>query len=298
MKYNWSIIGHEKVLEQIEADIESGNIFHAYLLAGPKSIGKSTVARKMAGILQCENDFCHECKTCLQIQRASHIDTTEFPDDGTSIKIGDIRKMLERVNMSSQSKRKIFLIQSVERMTLEAANSFLKTLEEPPEDTIFLMTTSNPGLLLPTITSRVRTVKFENVSAAFLMKKLKELYPERSEEEIEKAGLFSLGRTGKAVQLIENPEVLSDYSRIYNDIQNFLKFRNLAERFGYVENIYQDLAQTEIFLELLAHVLRTKMLDEGSGIYANKLSKIDETAMLLQKNVNARLALENLMLTL
>ena len=58
MKYNWSIIGHEKQLERIEKDISSGNLAHAYLLLGPNSVGKSTVARKMAGILQCENDFC------------------------------------------------------------------------------------------------------------------------------------------------------------------------------------------------------------------------------------------------
>ena len=135
MKYNWSIIGHEKQLSQLENDISSGSLSHAYLLAGPNSVGKHTVAKKMAGILQCENDFCHKCNTCIQVEHGSHVDTLVFKDDKNSLKILEVRGLLEKAMMTAQARYKIFIIQSIERMTTEAANSFLKVLEEPPPRT-------------------------------------------------------------------------------------------------------------------------------------------------------------------
>jgi DNA polymerase-3 subunit delta' len=300
MKYNWSIIGHEKQLLQIETDIESGNLSHAYLLVGSNSIGKHTVAKKMAGILQCENNFCHECSTCIQAQKGSHIDTIELNDDGESIKIEQVRDLVDRLSMTGQSKYKIVLIQSIERMTTEAANSFLKILEEPPARTIFIITTNDIMLLLPTIVSRVRVVKFNPVSALYLMKKLQELYPDQSAETIKRISLFSLGRTGKAIHLMESPEALADYVKVYHDVQNFLDHRSIVDRFSYVEDFSTEPDKIESFFNILKHVLRSKVLEgaKESPKYINTLSKIDEAGILLKKNVNSRLVLENLMLAL
>jgi DNA polymerase-3 subunit delta' len=300
MKYNWSIIGHEKQLKQIENDIESGNLSHAYLLVGSNSIGKHTVAKKMAGILQCENNFCHECGTCIQVQKGSHLDTIELNDDGESIKIESVRNLIDRLSMTRQSKYKIVLIQSLERMTTEAANSFLKILEEPPPRTIFILTTNDIRLLLPTIVSRVRVVKFNPVSAAYLTKKLRELYPDYDEEAIKQVSLFSLGRTGKAIHLMESPEALADYIKVYHDVQNFLDHKNIVDRFAYVEEMAVDSDKIDSFFNILKHVLRSKVLegDAKSAKYINTLSKIDEAGILLKKNINPRLVLENLMLAL
>lgn len=300
MKYNWSIIGHERQLLQIEKDIESGNLAHAYLLAGPNSVGKNTVAKKLAGILQCENDFCHQCNTCLRVQKGCHLDTIEFNNDGESIKIDEIRKVIERLGMTGQSKYKILLIQGLERMTAEAANSFLKILEEPPQRTVFIMTTNNIRLLLPTILSRVRMIKFGSVSAKYLQEKLVELYPGSDENTINMVSLFSLGKTGKAVHLMENPDSLANYLKIYHDVQNFLAYRNLADRFSYVETLATEPGQIELFLNIMSHVLRSKVLENDSMAdkYLQTICAIDEAASLLKKNVNIRLVLENLMLAL
>jgi len=299
MKYNWSIIGHEKQLSMIENDIASGNLAHAYLLVGPNSVGKSTVAKKMAGILQCEKDFCHECNTCLQIQRGSHIDTMELVDDKESIKIEEVRKIIERLSLTRQANYKILLIQCLERMTTEATNSFLKTLEEPPEKTIFIMTTNNIKLLLPTIVSRVRVVKFLSVSTKYIEEKLRELFPNSDEDTVKKASLFSLGMTGKAMHLMENPDALSNYIKLYHDINNFLDHKNIVDRFSYVENILADEGQVELFFNMMTHVLRSKILEGATEAdsYIKTLSKIDDAGMLLKKNVNPRLVLENLMLS-
>jgi len=300
MKYNWSIIGHEKQLMRIEKDIESGNLSHAYLLVGSNSIGKYTVAKKMAGILQCENNFCHKCSTCVQVQKGCHVDTIELSDDGESIKIESVRDLIERLSLTRQAKYKIVLIQSLERMPPAAANSFLKILEEPPPRTIFIMTTNDIMLLLPTIVSRVRVVKFNPVSAAYLIKKLNELYPGQDKEILKQVSLFSLGRTGKAIHLMESPEALADYIKTYHDVQNFLDHKNIVDRFSYVEDFATDPGKIDGFFNILKHVLRSKVLegDPLSEKYINTLSKIDEAGILLKKNVNLRLVLENLMLAL
>ncbi len=298
MKYNWSIIGHEKQLSQIEKDLESGNLAHAYLLSGPNSVGKNTVAKKMAGILQCENDFCHNCNACTQIEKGCHVDTVVFEDDGESIKIETVRKILERLSMTRQAPYKILLVQSLERMGVEAANSFLKMLEEPPERTVFIMTTDNVRLILPTILSRVRVVQFNSVSQGYLKEKLESLYPERDKETLETVSLLSMGKTGKAVHLMEHPESLAEYLKIYHDIQNFFAYRSIVERFSYIEEMAEDPKKIETFINILTHVVRSQMLErkEDSPKQIKALSKINEAAMLLKKNVNVRLVLENLML--
>lgn len=299
MKYNWSIIGHENQLNRIERDIETGNLGHAYLLTGQNSVGKYTVASKMAGILQCENDFCHKCNICLQVEKGCHIDTIEFKDNKESIKIEEVRKLIERLNMTRQARYKILLIQKLERMTIEAANSFLKILEEPPGRTIFIMTTDNVRGLLPTLLSRVRIVKFGSVSDTFLKKNLTELYPDHDEKVINQVSLFSLGKTGKAIQLMNNPDILANYLKVYHDVQNFLDHKNITDRFSYVEELIRDDKMVELFLDILTHILRSKMLEgERAKHCTNMISLISEASILLKRNVNDRLVLENLMLSL
>jgi len=299
MKYNWSIIGHENQLKLIESDVLSGNVFHAYLLAGPNSVGKNTVAKKMAGILQCSNDFCHDCPTCIQVEKGGHLDTIEMIDDKASIKIDDVRKIIERCNMTRQANYKIFLIQTIERMTIEAANSFLKMLEEPPERTIFILTTNNLGSVSPTILSRVRVVNFAPVSAGYLEKKLREMYPDHDEDIIKKVSLFSLGKTGKAVNLMENPDSLAEYVKVYSDVMFFLEHRNITDRFSYVNDLSEDEGKIETFVSILYNVLRSKILDgENTEEHIDTVLKLDEAMTLIKKNVNLKLVLENLMLSL
>ncbi|MBD3330594.1 hypothetical protein GF354_03635 [Candidatus Peregrinibacteria bacterium] len=302
MKYNWSIIGHENQLNKLEKDIETGNLAHSYLMAGPNSVGKYTVAKKLAGILQCENNFCHKCPTCIQIRKGSHIDTMEFKDDKKSIGIADVKSIIERLHMTPQAPYKVLLIQSVERMTIEAANSFLKTLEEPPPGTIILLTTNNLRDVLTTIVSRVRTITFGVMSVNYLSAKIRELYPDSDDDQIRKACLFSLGKTGKAVQLIRKPEALSEHIKAYHDIQGFVNHNNTVDRFAYVNEIIEDPKKIELFYNLLSQILRSRMLEEKSyevqKKYIKTLSKIADAGMLSKGNVNLRLFLENLILSL
>lgn len=303
MKYNWSIIGHEDKLNRLEADIASGNIAHAYLLAGPNSVGKFTVARKMAQILQCENDFCYVCPTCKQIESGTHFDTMEYKDDGNMIVVDDVKNIIKRLITTPQGKYKVLLIQSIERMNNESANSFLKMLEEPPKQTIMIFTTDEINTLLPTIISRVRVVTFNVVSVDYLEGKLREIYPQAEEDIIKKVCLFSLGKTGKAVHLMENPDALANYLRIYNDIQNFLTHKNIAQRFAYANELAEEEKQLMIFLDVLKHIVRSRMIEgreeslkQGENLAI--LSKISNFGGYARRNINMRMYLEDLMLEL
>jgi len=302
MKYNWSIIGHDDKLNRLEADISSGNVSSAYLLAGPNSVGKFTVARKMAQILQCENDFCYTCQTCKQIENGGHYDTMEYKDDGKMIVVDDVKNIIKWLITTPQAKYKVLLIQSIERMNNESANSFLKMLEEPPERTIMIFTTDEVNTLLPTIISRVRVVTFNVVSVEYLEKKLKELYPQAEEEVIKKVCLFSLGKTGKAVHLMENPDALAGYLRTYNDIQSFLSYNNVADKFAYANELAEDEKQLEVFLDVLKHVIRSRMIEtRDRSKQADNLSilaKISSFGNYSRRNINMRMYLENLMLDL
>jgi DNA polymerase III subunit delta' len=262
--------------------------------------------------LQCENNFCHKCNTCLQVQNGSHLDTIEyrdvFIDDSRNLKINMIHDLVNRLSLTRQSAYKVALLESIERLTSDAANSFLKMLEEPPSRTIFIMTTSDLQAILPTIISRVRVIKFNSVSADYLKEHLLKMYPDSDLETITQASLFSLGKMGKAVQLMESPEMLAGYVKMYHEIQMFLERKSVADRFAYVENLCppetkksQDgQKKVRMFFEILSHVLRTKLLSsqENSPKYIKALSKIDEADILLKGNINARLVLENLLLTL
>ena len=158
------LIGHGKQIESLLTDYTTGNISHAYLFYGPEQIGKFTLARDFAKLLQCENDFCGGCSACRQIQSAQHLDTTFLIDDGNSIGIETVRELKATLANTSQSSYKICIIERIERMTREASNSFLKILEEPSLDTIFLLTTDSLQALMPTITSRCRLLRFSLVN--------------------------------------------------------------------------------------------------------------------------------------
>ena len=108
-----------------------------------------------------------------------------------------------------------------------------------------------------------------------------------------------MGKTGKAVHLMENPDSLANYTKVYHDVQNFLDHKNIVDRFYYVESLLQDEKMVELFLEILTHVLRSKMLEGESRLrFAEVLSRVGEAGALNKKNVNSRLLLENLMLML
>lgn len=300
MFYNWNVIGHEKNLLLLESDIRSGNVHHAYLFAGPSKIGKFRIARSMAGILQCPNNFCHTCPACIQIERRSHIDIIELKDDGESIKIDAVREIIERLNMTGQGTYKILLLQNIRRLTDEAASCLLKTLEEPPPKTIFIFTAGQIQDVMPTIASRMRIINFKKLPDDILKTALRERYSDVEDEVLDQVLLLSLGRSGTAIQLLSKPETFQELREIYRNIQFLDEKASVSARLSGMQELSKNPEKMNTFLSLLVYFFRQKMLKANSfkdKMRAADIIKETQRAMnLMERNVNPRLLLENIML--
>jgi len=312
LKYQWDIIGHDKALMALEGDMGHGNVAHAYLFAGPDHVGKYSVAKRFAHLLQCENGFCGECHVCQEIEKGYHADTVEMADNGESVKIEQIRGVLDRLNMTRQGAYKVFLLDNIERMTLESANALLKTLEDPPDGVIFLLTTSRLKEIIPTILSRVRLLKMSRLTDNAMTQLLEKHFPLAEKEITDTVSSLALGRPGKALALLNDPQLYDQYRKMYGDIEMFLRQPDRVNQFLYIEELSasakEEKSQRLIqeFLDIFQFVLRKELLlaSRGErGIFPPEkllrlLEQVRKTQELLKRNVNARLLLENMMLSL
>ncbi len=306
MKHKWDTIGHLKQLVRIEKEIEDKTITHAYLFSGPKNVGKFRIARMFANILQCPNNLCHKCRDCKLIQSGSHPDIIVMPDKGDTITIDQVRDLIHKTNLTSQGKRRIIVIENIERMPIEAQNSFLKTLEEPPGDTIFLLTSTRINQVLPTIKSRTRRYFFYNIEDDVIRKYLIEKFGESSD--IEEIIQIAQGRPGLAIQLMNQPVVLTDQRNVYNQIDFFLKKNDIVRKFMLVEELDKNAEQLEVFFDAFSRYLRKQLyvyLSQGDHSLKSRYSlkeivelfeSLEKTRYLIDRNTNKKLALENFLL--
>jgi DNA polymerase-3 subunit delta' len=306
MRFNWNIIGHEQQLRKMESEIQTGNLAHANLLAGPYDVGKFRIARAFAGILLCDNGHCGSCRICQNVWEGCHPDLIEIRDNGESIKIDYVRELIGKTNLTSQGAKRIVLIENVERMPVEAQNSFLKTLEEPTKDTFFIMTTSRVGHLLSTIISRVRRYDFFPVDSNYLLQALSERFP--GHVDLDEIVQVAQGRPGLAIQLLNSPGLLNDYKKLYSQIDYFIRNNDVVAKFVYVDSIYAETSQIQLFFDTFFRYLRKVIHDYNSDSNVSLAHRFSlaqivhlfeylvKTRYLVERNANKKLALENFML--
>jgi len=308
LTYSWNIKGHDKILQSLERDIHDGNLAHGNLFVGPDGIGKFAVAKKMANILQCDLSGCMSCENCIAIERGLHADTIVIPNDGEKIKIEQMRDLIGKVHITRQSRFKIVLVKDIERMTEESANAFLKTLEDPPEGVLYLLTSSKIREVIPTIISRVRVYKFSRLHDEKVMKLLTESFPLSEQKSLEMATALSNGKPGKALKLLKNPELLDSHRKLYEDINIMVKNPDKVTQSLYIAELTTAVKETgnnrliHDFLEMFELVLRNFLVaDEGENVImprekaAELLVKSSTVRESLKRNVNTRMLLENLM---
>ncbi len=165
-----SLIGQEHVIRALRHALNEDRVHHAYLFTGTRGVGKTTIARIVAKALNCERgvsaDPCGECGACVAIRDNRFIDLIEV-DAASRTGVDDTRELLENAQyLPSQGRFKVYLIDEVHMLSINSFNALLKTLEEPPEHVKFLLATTDPKKVPPTVLSRCLQFQLKNISAA------------------------------------------------------------------------------------------------------------------------------------
>ena len=174
----FEVIGQEHVVQTLTNAIKSDILSHAYLFAGPRGSGKTTLARLLAKALNCQNrkkdqfEPCNKCDSCLEINKNNSIDLIEI-DAASHRGIDEMRELREGVKFApSKSKYKVFIIDESHQLTKEASNALLKTLEEPPHHALFILATTEIHKMIPTIISRCQRFDFKKLTVQEIIKRL------------------------------------------------------------------------------------------------------------------------------
>jgi DNA polymerase-3 subunit delta' len=162
-----SFIGNRKIIERLRRKLREERFPHGVIFSGPEGVGKHTCALMVAKTLNCMKaevgDFCDECSSCRKINSAVHPDvmTISVEEEATQIKIAQIRRLLDLLQLQPlEGRNKIFIVDPADLLNAEAANALLKGLEEPPENTFFILITVNVHELLLTVRSRSQVYNF------------------------------------------------------------------------------------------------------------------------------------------
>ncbi|MEM6430929.1 MAG: DNA polymerase III subunit gamma/tau, partial [Deinococcota bacterium] len=171
------VIGQDHVKDVLKLALSKNRIGHAYLFSGPRGVGKTTTARLLAMAVNCERAHettppCGECDSCMAVRQASHPDVIEL-DAASNNSVEDIRDLREKVNLSAiRGGKRVWILDEAHMLTKSASNALLKTLEEPPANLVFILATTEPEKLPPTILSRCQHFRFRRLSDAEIESKL------------------------------------------------------------------------------------------------------------------------------
>lgn len=218
------IIGHKQIIEHLQMAIEQKKISHAYILNGENGSGKKLLASIFAKTLQCEKKgkiSCNQCKSCLQAEGNNHPDIIKVTHEKVSISVDDIRSQVNQDILIKpySSDYKIYIIPEADKMTEQAQNALLKTIEEPPDYAIILLLTDNINRLLPTILSRCVVLNLKVVSKEEIKEYLIRNH-NIPDYLAEISADFSQGNVGRAIRYASSAEFIS----IKEEILHLLKY--------------------------------------------------------------------------
>jgi DNA polymerase-3 subunit delta' len=331
------VIGHEKVLSSLARAIEQGRTSHAYLIIGPAHVGKLTVAMVLARHLNCLADEspCGTCVQCTRIERRVHADVKVVPvdtegqhhDDGkprTRITIEQVRAVSNEASLRPfEGRHRVYIFEDADRLTEDASNALLKTLEEPPDQVVIVLLASGEEAVLPTISSRCQTLSLRPVP-----------WPVLSAALIERLGLddamamqiarTSAGRPGVAIRMATDEEFAAQRNETLDRIEGAatgnlegrLKYAaSLASMFGKErERAREEMAQwrdwwRDVLVagqgldDYVSHVSRADTIRATAATVgvtgaAQGLRASIKAAERLDSNVVPALAIEQMMLSL
>lgn len=278
-----TIVGHTREQEELKADIETGNVAHAYLFAGPKHVGKMTVAKAFG--MQLVANAAPEDARENAFERMKHLIHPDFlvldwlwmdetQDDWDEIamysnvpqshrakapkmktdviSIDDVRAIQDRLYETGESSVRVCIIRRAERMREEAVNALLKILEEPPPGRVFILTTDSTSSILPTIVSRCRVVRFRPLP----FKEMKPLVSDLPEDEAQFLLSIAQGAPGIVQELREDPEAFTAERLLQTKARSMWETQSLRERIKLLAPLSQRGGESERYLLHLSLALR------------------------------------------
>ncbi len=330
----WQVIGQARAVSLLKHSLESGTLSHAYLLVGPQHIGKMTLALNLAQALNCQavEKPCLECASCKKIAAGAHSDVQvisldydeEADIERKLISVEQIDGILHDASLPPfEGNNKVFIIDGAELLSIGAANRLLKTLEEPEAKVIFILLAVNENRLLKTVVSRCQRIELQPMALAEETKALIEKIKVNPERARLLAGL-SHGCLGWAITAAGDEKILEQRNETLDQIIRVIK-GDYEERFSYVARLAAGFSQNrqavydtldrwldywrDLMLvklncaDMITNIDRKDEFVKMAGTYSlsrirNYLKSIESAALQLKQNVNARLALEVLMLDL
>lgn len=296
MNFN-EIIGNNKIKQDLQDIIDNNTISHSYMFVGIDGIGKKLIAKEFARKILClnkQNQNCATCDSCIKFNSSNNPDFLEIFPDGNSIKIAQMREMQEKVYQKPiVSDKKVFIIDQVEKMTEEAQNSLLKTLEEPPEYMVIILITSNENKLLNTVKSRCIRINFTELSKQDITK-----YAGAHQINIASQNLLEMcgGSIGKLEKINEN---IDDYNSLELATNKLIdgKLKNVVEEMNCFNILYES---KEIIQDLLDYMtvliyLHISKEKDYRQKFLNTIKLIEETKQRLNSNTNYDMSIDNLL---
>jgi DNA polymerase-3 subunit delta' len=324
---NWNMIGHEWAVQMLKQHVTLGTHRQAYLITGPESVGRRTLAVRFAQAVNCPQPVqpgepCLDCQTCNQIERFVHPDLAVVKSEqaGRQLKVDQIRELQHGLSLAPYTaKYRIAILLRFEEANRQAANALLKTLEEPPPQVILILTAESADRLLQTIVSRCEVIRLRPISSAVLKNGIQTNWQVQPAE-ADLLTHISSGRPGYAYRLYQNPEDLS-HRKIWLDDQLNLLSSSRVDRFDYAESMTKNSKTLSEILKVWLtfwHDILLRSTNSTSQItnldyqetidkLAHKLGQEQARDMVvgierifnhLDHNVNPRLAIEVFMLDL
>jgi DNA polymerase III subunit gamma/tau len=289
------VVGQNHIAKTLRNALQTNQLAHAFLFCGPRGVGKTTCARILAKVINCENpinnsDPCNQCKSCLSFSENASFNIFEL-DAASNNSVDHIRNLIEQVRFQPQSgTHKVFIIDEVHMLSTQAFNAFLKTLEEPPSYAIFILATTERHKILPTILSRCQVFDFKRIQAADIAAQLKSIcQKENREYEPEALHLIAAKADGAmrdALSIFDRIASSGDGKILYKEVVESLNILDYDYFFRIVDYcIKSDLPK--ILLEvahIINHGFEAEQIVEGLSVHLRELMicKNTETLSLLE----------------
>ena len=292
------VVGQEYIVKILKNTIKNKKIAHAYLFAGPRGTGKTTIAKLFAKAINCENfkeEACDECASCLAFKENNHPDIIEL-DAASNNSVEDIREIIDQVPYAPiVGKYKVYIIDEVHMLSSSAFNALLKTLEEPPAHVVFILATTDPQKIIPTVLSRCQRYNFSKISNLNMKKKMIEILDKENlkyeEKALEEVAVLAEGGMRDALSILEQVLSYNNEGVYLEDIQKIFGLSTKEEKVNLLIDTHKNITKAinslremynsgidpkRLCVDLLEIIKETLIYsDDQNETLLNKIDKFD-----------------------